>query len=379
MIQRFGQTVPQLFVASRVQNAPRKKPFLQVSYALYFLIWLFVFFAFSTLSDRNPRLLLWIFFSAYVLFWLNMGAYNVLHGIILGKVIPFKMRGRLIGISGGIGGISSILITFLLIRPVFGKYPEASLAPFALFFLICAGLFFIAWICLFWIREPELKDPEATRRNIVSYTRRSLKIVGKDKNFIRFFFIGGIAMSGYAMLPFYTMYAKSHLGVSDSMLAVYLAFQVGANSCGSIIYGLTADRHGNRGSIRMIMFFLACTPLYAILVGNFVPMARAEWWYCFVFVLVGFNLPIYKISINYLLEISPVEKHPNYLSVYNAFACLFLIVPVACGFLMDRFYYHKVFLGVSCLLATGFFLTGKLIEPRHAGAGKEYKKGLTLG
>ena len=108
-------------------------------------------------------------------------------------------------------------------------------------------------------------------------------------------------------------------------------------------------------------------------------MALRAWLFGVVYALIGFNLPAQQLLTNYLLEIAPLELHPNYLGMYNALRSITLIFPPVIGFLMDALSFDKIFLGLAVFLSVGIVLAYWLIEPRHMADKDEYKEEMALG
>jgi MFS-type transporter involved in bile tolerance (Atg22 family) len=379
MFMRLGETLPQIFAAGYVQPLPRKKPYLMLSGSLFFLLWFLLFLAFIQIPYSRRSILLLIFLLIYVLFWTNLGVFALLNNIIIGKTIPYNIRGKLISVAGMVSGIAAVIVTFTVIQPVLHKNFQSVLTPYSVLFFICSILFLLSFIFISFIKEPPITYSNSGRTKMISFITQSFSLIKKDRNFLIFFLVSSIAMCGFGLLAFYTMYAKNHLAVPDYVLAYYLAVQVGGNSLGSLFYGFCADRFGNRMVIRMIILTICLTPLTAVIIGTAGALPHREYLYCLVFFMVGFNLPIYQILVNYLLEIAPLQKHPNYLGIYSAMSSLFFVFPLAMGFLMDKFYYNKVFIGITLFLAIGVILSVKLIEPRHLRDKSRYKKEIPLG
>ena len=379
MISILGEAIPPMFIVNWVKHFPRKKPYLLIFSFLSPLFWFLIFLSFFLLSSGNKETLLWCFITFYILFYFSQGAVHVLASIMKGKVIPYNIRGRLISLSGTLGGIGSIILTFFIVRPVLNSGALNPLTPYTILFLLSSVFFFFSWMSNFGIKEPPLESQGKNNKKLLSFIKESIAIIKKDRDFILFFFVGGTAMCGYSLLPFYTVYAKTHLLVYNYMLTYFLIVQVGASIIGSLFLGYLADKYGNRLVLRIIAMLLVLTPLSAVTIGTWVDLPFRQWLYCIVYFMVGFGLPVSQTLINYLLEISPLEKHPNYISIYNTFICVFFIFPLIIGFLMDHFYYNKVFLGISIYMVIGIVLTQKLVEPRRLLDSSEYQEELPLG
>jgi MFS family permease len=337
-----------------------------------------MFLVLTIFPFERKGLILGIFLVVNLVFALNSGCYSVVSSIIFGKVVPFNIRGKLMTVTGVAGGCAAMACIFLAVRPILRHTGGSPLDPYATLFLICSLLFLAAWGAILLIKEPPLAG-QKTRRDLLLFARHSLRLVMHDRNFVRFFLVGAIVSVTYGLLQFYTVYVKAQLGIADRMLVWYLVCQVGCTPIGSVIYGLLADKYGNRLVIRIGSVIYACTPLTAVVVGLLPGLPHREWFYCAVYVLIGVNLPINQVLTNYLLEISPLELHPNYLGVYNALRSITMIFPPLVGLLIDTFYFNSVFLGMALFLVAGVVLAFKLVEPRHLEDKDEYKKEIVLG
>jgi MFS family permease len=378
MVNQLGSTIPQLFMANRVEHLAHKKPLMLATFSLYFVLWFAMFLVLSFVRFEHKNVILGIFLLVNTIFALNLGCNSVVGSIIFGKVVPYNIRGKLMTFTGVIGGVATICCTFLIVRPILDAGSSDPLSPYAILFLLCSLLFLTAWFALLFIKEPPLAGT-AQRRDLLAFTRHSLRLVIHDRNFIILFLVGALVSISFGVLQFYTVYAKSRLQIANSMLAWYLVFQVGLMPLGSVFYGTLADRYGNRLGIRIGSVIYALIPAMAVLVGSWPELTQRPWLYCIVYAMIGFNLPLQQILTNYLLEITPLELHPNYLGVYNALRSITLVFPPAIGLLMDIFLFDKVFLGLAVFLSLGIVLAYLLVEPRHLADKDEYKEEMALG
>lgn len=378
MMNQLGSTIPQLLMANRVEHLAHKKRLMLSTFSLYFVLWFIMFVVLRMIPFEHKSAILGVFLVVNMIFAFNLGCNSVVGSIIFGKVVPFDIRGRLMTFAGVIGGVAAVGCTFLVVRPIMEASSTNPLSPYATLFLLCSLTFLAAWFALVFIKEPPLAGAKQ-RRDLLAFTRHSLRLVIHDRNFILLFLIGALVAISFGILQFYTVYAKSQLQIANSMLAWYLVFQVGAAPLGSIFYGMLADKYGNRLGITIGSAIFALTPAAAVFVGICPGLAHRMWLFGVVYALIGFNLPVQQLLTNYLLEIAPLELHPNYLGVYNALRSITLVFPPIVGFLMDAFSFDKVFVGLAMFLASGVVLAYLLIEPRHLTDKDEYKEEMTLG
>lgn len=378
MISRLGQTLPQLFMAAAIQHVSRKKQALLISFSLYFIVWFAIFLLLLFVPYDKKTLILVCFFILYTIFWLNNGCYQVLVNIVRGKLIAVETRGRLISVSGFIGGLGALIVAVYMVRPLLITPHDFSIRPYTLIFLL-AGVFFLgAWIILFWLQEPALAHGHA-KKSVKHFLVDALALVWHDRNFILFFSVGTLITIGYGLIYFYTVFSCNELHTPLSMLANYLVVQVVANMLGSYVYGRMADAVGNKRVLIIIMILVALTPLTAVLVITAPNVPYRIWLFSAVYFLIGFNLPVHQILINYLLEIAPLDKHPHYLGVYNALRTVVFIFPPLTGLCIDIFGFVPVFFALSLLLSGGIILSLRLIEPRVHQKNDMLKRIVPLG
>lgn len=379
MLSRFGETLPALFAARHVQPFPRKKPFLLAAALVYFLAWFTAGLLFLFVPLERRGLLLLLFMFLYVCFWINIGVYGNVYSLVMAKVIPARYRGRLVSAAGVSGGVASVILTFTVVQGILEHPFQNPLRPYALLFFCAALLFLAGFIVLLFVSEPAGPGRGEKRPPLIPFIRHSFRLVAKDRNFMRFFAISSLLMLAFGLLMFYTAYAKNHLKVPDYYLAYYLGAQAASNSLGALYYGWLADRKGNRRALERICLFVSLTPVAAVLAGVLPGLPSRGLAYCVVYLLVGFNLPAYQILVNYLLETIPEEFRENYLGIYAAMSSLFFFLPLIVGFLLDRFYYHKVFIVLGVVIGASYFLAKKLVEPRHAAERAEPGPEIGLG
>ena len=103
------------------------------------------------------------------------------------------------------------------------------------------------------------------------------------------------------------------------------------------------------------------------------PNAR-EILFTLVYFLLAANLNMFLFSTNYLLETTPMKKHPTYIAVTNIVVFCFCFLPLAFGWLFDLFGFHKVMLAVAGLFCLGPVLCFSIEEPRGRGKGRRKKE-----
>ncbi len=88
--------------------------------------------------------------------------------------------------------------------------------------------------------------------------------------------------------------------------------------------------------------------------------------YPLVFFFIGLTPVGFKTLNNYTLEISTAEDHPRYLSTLGLCFAVPLFVSPVLGWVVEATSFDTVFFAVSGVVFTGWLLSFRLREPRHA-------------
>ena len=72
-----------------------------------------------------------------------------------------------------------------------------------------------------------------------------------------------------------------------------------------------------------------------------------------------------RIVVNYALEITSSERHPQYLSILNTVQSAPVLFSPLVGLAIDRLSFEPVFVVCFVIMAVGAGLTFKLVEPRE--------------
>ena len=163
--------LPQLFVAGAVARMPYKKPIIiwgaWLSRPLFavmaLVIWLY--------AVSRPSLTLAIVLLCFTTFWVMDAVVSIPWYEIIGKTIPPRRRGRMLGLSqilGAVGGIGAgIVVRYILSENSRWAFP----ANYAILFIFACVAFLIAATMLTIIREPastSLAKERPTTRQVLA-------------------------------------------------------------------------------------------------------------------------------------------------------------------------------------------------------------------
>lgn len=360
VLNRIGQSVPPLFFAEKLRRMPHKKwgllstsslmavPFLTLS-----LIW------FSLDHKRQPWLPA-MFLLCYTLFFAVTGLNQLVFGTLQGKLIRPNRRGRLLGLSGIVGSVVSVICGWFLLQYWLGM-PDGG---FGYTFAFTGTGFLVAAACAIFVAEPADGILPTTNRT-KNHFAGAWSVFRQDRAFRRAAIVAMLFITVQLLFPHFQALGRQQLELKDQgfHLMVWVISQNAAVGIFSLISGMIADRAGNRLAIRLQTFATALTPLLGlILTSPWFEDGRRYFWLAFC--LLGLTPVTMKTIVNYTLELAAPEDHPRYVSTMSlCMAVPFFFSPLA-GWLIDVAGFPPVFLSISGLILTGGLLTFRMSEPR---------------
>jgi len=355
LILRTGQSLPQFLIAHRVAQMPRKKRVFLFSAFGFAIPWLALALVLG-LTSWSSNVIVTVFFILYTLHWFTFGCNILAFGTLQGKLIRPEKRGRLLAYSNVIGCTLSIAIALF----VMSRWLEDGNANYAAIFLatgICFGLAAAAGLYFREIISPLPKQSLTFFKSLLN----GLLLLRDDRNFRRYSIVILLFYSIWPLFPHYTVFGKRMLGLVSSHLVTSVIAQNVVGALGSGLMGNVADKRGNRFVLRLLILINFCIPLMAIGISR---IPKGAQFYFIVFALLGFTPISSRIVTNYTLEISPQEKHPQYLGVMSLFQAAPLFCSPLLGFWIEKVSFEFVFICCCVLVFWGFLLTFRLVEPR---------------
>jgi hypothetical protein len=359
VLNRFGQSIPPVLRASKLESLPRKK---------------WVLFNWSLLMS-GPFLILaglWQWFGAsrsawlpvaflflYAVFFGYTGLNQLAMGTVQGKLIGVTRRGRLMGVSTFVGAVLAIGSAYWLL----GDWLSRPDGGYGLIFGFTGLLFVAASACIGLLSE-EAGVIAAARESSRHGLTEAWRVVAKDANFRQLAIVVMLFSGQQLLFPHYQALAREKLQLKGADQMWWVVTQNAATGLGGLVLGWLADRRGNRLTLSLALFSCAVAPLLAIGLAH-VDLAWGRRAFWMVFLPMGLTPLVQRTLANYALEISLPEDHPRYLSTLNlCLAVPFLFSPLV-GFLADVTSFEAVFLGCACLILLGGVWSFRLIEPRH--------------
>ena len=365
VLSRLGQSTVPLLIADRLESVRLKKRLL-IGFASLLAV---PFWGLSLMwfwyGESKVSWLPILFLALYSVFFVINGLYLISFGIVQGKLIQAARRGRLLRLSTFWGAIPAMGAAALFL-PSWLEHPVDGYFQLFLFVGTC---FFLSGLLCFSLKETPDDQSEHLRHSHQNF-REAARIIIRDRNLLKLVFVGILYGSALIVFPHYQAFAREKLGLAGGHLMIWVIVQNAAVGLFSLLAGVIADRCGNRLALRWLLFGSTLAPLYVVTLPIIAPKTGASWFWV-VFVCLGLTPLVFRILVNYTLEICEPSEHTRYLSATNfCFSLPFFFSPLV-GEAVDRVGFEPVFLSAAvCIFAAGI-LTFWLREPRHRLKGLE--------
>ena len=206
--------------------------------------------------------------SFLFLLGLFTGAQRVAFQLLLGKVIPVHMRGRLQAwrnVTGGLiaAGLSYLAGRYLVGANLFGNgYGATFLLAFVLTSLGLTALNVL-------MREPE--PPTVRRQMQLKQRLREFPELLRSTPGLRQFLIAQVfAVAGRIATPFYILFASKTIAITGANLGLLSLAYLGADTAANLLWGYAGDRIGFRAILISALCIWVCSTLVLLNADGFV-------------------------------------------------------------------------------------------------------------
>ncbi len=361
VLNRVGQSVPPVIFAERLKNAKRKKWMLFFAPMLLSLPFITLSTVWFSVDQKKQWWMPVLFLVCYFFFFCMNGINQLSFSTVQGKLIRAFRRGRLMSISGFIGSFSSVVCLCLFLE----KWLQREDGGFGLIFGFAGVGFVFAGLVIALIVEPADK-PAETRSSLGEHLSQTWHLFCQDPRLRHIVFVTICFSPLMLLFPHYQALGRQGASVQSSAfdILVWVIAQNVAVGVYSMVAGFIADRFGNRLAIRCQLLVAAIAPVFALGLMSFAGEV-GQHWYWITFCLIGIAPVSGRTFANYTLELTEPVNHPRYVSTLNLFLAIPFFASPLVGFCVDEFGFEPVFLGSSAVIAFGFLLTFRMVEPRH--------------
>lgn len=361
--------LPAILVASSLRGR-RKLPWLLGASLVRVAAIALLAYIVSQAERLTDTQILQSFFICYATYTLASGFAMTLSTDIVARAVARNHRGGFFSLRNLISGAVALLAGFLVIGQL-GDDGSAFPDNYGALFIAAAVTLAVA---VFF--ETRLAEPS----RLVG--RPPLIRAGFPLADIRYrrFLIFRIALSAVALAdPFYIVYALRVLGIEPVAVGWYLLAMLAVRVVMQPLWVAYTRTHGARNTLQAAALLRLLMPLVALLVPFLIDtglyrdrvsdsrvLATA---YGAIFVLAGMALAAQAVANwTYLVEIAPAGQRATYVRPTNVILAIVGIVPVAGGWLIERYDFDTLFLtttGIALLTLTlSGALTASLAQPR---------------
>ena len=300
-------------------------------------------------------------FFFLLLFGFFLGSQRVAFQVVLSKVIPIRMRGRLQAwrnIAGGAiaAGLSWWAGAHLIENNAFGNgYATTFMVAFVLTSLGLAAL----WM---FMREPE--SPTVKVQMGVMARVREFPQLLVNRDYRNFLIAQMMATAGRIVIPFCIIYAGRKMEVDGAAIGLFSLAFLGADTLTNLVWGTLGDRYG----FRLTFIVTVATWIVSLVVMIF---AEQPWHFLVAFFGLGAAASGYMMSSTTLvLEFGERDDIPMRLALSTTVeTTMASLGPVLGGLIASFFGLVPVFIiSLVSLVAALVVLVSAVREPRHLKA-----------
>jgi hypothetical protein len=364
VVNRFGQSIPPALFSRRLQRLPRKRTALAWWTAAMGMPFLVLAVVWHLVGDAPPSWMAALFLFLYLIFSCCHGLNQLSYSTLQGKLIPIRLRGRLLALSLPAGCGSAIIFAWWLM----GDWLRRPDGGFTYIFGFTGICFLLGALLTRLLDERDDRTPPTTKVTTHPFSD-AWHVLRSDGNFRRLAAVVMLSMVGTVLFPHYQALAREELGLVGGNLMIWVVVQNASVGGFGLLLGWIVHHWGERLALRLTIFAGALAPLTALAVALLERDDGAR-WYWLVFIPLGMTPLSLKAMVGYTLEIAPAHEHPQYLSTLSlCLAVPFCFSPLV-GWCVDVLGFEPVFAGGAGLIVVAGLMTLRLIEPRneHAAA-----------
>jgi MFS family permease len=255
-LQQLGGIVSPIIGAAQIEHRKRILP-VSVTLGLLMRVQILGLALSGWFLMGEPALLLALLFLFLLGFF--QGPQRVAFQLLLAKVIPIRLRGRLQAWRNLTGGLIAAVLSYfagswLVANHVFGNGYATTF--FVAFVLTSLGLAALQML----MREPE--PPTVRARSTLRERMKDVPaLIRGDKGFAWFMVARSFAMGSRIGQPFFFLYAAMALGISatddpvgfGAMLAIISFAYMAADTVTNLVWGYLSDHQGFRSTFVISM------------------------------------------------------------------------------------------------------------------------------
>lgn len=360
-IRESGSLIPQLLIGGWVRRLALRK-WVWVAGAVAQAVAVAAMAVVVILLEGAPAG--WALLGLLTMFSLARGLSSVASKDVLGKTVPKRRRGQLMGWSASAAGLVTLGIGTVLLMP--GLQASGD-GVFALLLLGAAGL----WLCAAFTYAMIEEFPGETDggRNGVLEAFARLSLLVEDRAFRRFVITRSLLLCSALSAPFYVLLARERIGSGSYLLGMFVLAAGLAGLVAAPAWGRLADRSSRRVMI-LAGTLSAAIGLVVFVSDAMLPSLLASAWFM---PLAYFTLSIAHGGVRvgrktYVVDLADGNRRTDYVTVSNTVIGVVLLLAGSLGALSSLLSTAGVILVFSLLGFAGAMLAVILPEVQHVDA-----------
>ncbi len=310
-----GSLIPQLAVAGTIRGFPRRKWFWTAAGIIQAVMLAGMIAAALLLPGSAAG---WAVLVLLTLFAMASGMGSVAFSDVVGKTIPKKRRGRLLGVRATIGGILTLGVGLWLKLTLQGNEDIHV-------YLWLIGIAVVLWAvaAVFFGMISEVPGAKEGGRNAIKEAGRGFELIRQTPGFGKFLTARGFALLAVELaLPFYALHARSLFGGNIGNLGLFVLVTGISATVSSSIWGKFADT-SSRKVLMAGCWISAVTVGVALVIGMVLGDNASPWYYTPVFFLSGLATAGVRLGRKtYVVDAAPDQDRPTYVAFSNTFSGL---------------------------------------------------------
>jgi MFS family permease len=364
-VREAGSLLPQLAIGSAVRRMPIRKWLWVAGSVFQALSVLGIAVVAMAMSGASAG---WSIVALITVFSVSRGACSVTGKDLVGKTVPRTRRGRLSGWAASIAGAITVVVGGAL---AFISPETLSIRVFTVL-IAAAG---VAWLVAAGVMARLVEAPGATSGggNALREALGSLRLLLRDRTFLRFVVARALLASTVLSMPFYVLLARDATGDRAVTLGMFMISSSLATALSGHAWGKLADQSSRRtlviagaaASVTGIVAYVLGTAFGAAGELSATERGAAPWIYAVLFFVLSLSHTGIRVGRKtYLVDMAPADERASYVAVSNTVIGVVLLLSGGLGVLgtfLSPYQVILVFAGLG-LAGTAFAVTLKEVE-----------------
>jgi hypothetical protein len=273
IINKGGSLLPQLYVSSMLEHRPKKRPFYGLLTVIRAAGTALLLVSMWLLASHVHWTTLTLFFGAFLIIAVCMGAGHVITLDMFGRMIRMDRIGAFLGTREFWGGAFSFVAGLFIVQPILNRGQggdNAALASSYFWLGVIGGtLTIIAMLALLACHEEA--GPRAKRRTtLMESLIRGWRWLKRNRNYRAYFWLRVAFRINDLSMTFFIPYGATKLKTAGDTAGVVVlggllvaTFKI-SRVCSSALWGWTVDRYGDRATLVWTGVCFVLAPLLAL-------------------------------------------------------------------------------------------------------------------